>query len=155
MNSQATYYKSPIGWIEATGGAQGIDAIRFIAERGKQHSTHPVLQNCVQQLHEYFQGSRFEFSLPIRFQGTDFDRRVWKALQTIPYGKCVSYSDIAVQIGNPRASRAVGNANHRNPTPIVVPCHRVIRSNGHPGGYGGGVHLKKWLLQFELQNRLN
>jgi methylated-DNA-[protein]-cysteine S-methyltransferase len=101
------------------------------------------------QLDAYFAGERREFDLPFRISGTPFEMRVWKSLLTIPYGTTVSYGEIARRIGQPKASRAVGMANGRNPIPILVPCHRVIGSNGSLVGYGGGLETKKYLLEIE------
>ena len=101
------------------------------------------------ELSEYFAGLRREFSFPINPAGTTFQRRVWKALERIPYGTVSTYGDIARAIGNPKAPRAVGMANHHNPIPIVIPCHRVVAAGGKLGGYGGGVELKRKLLALE------
>ena len=109
----------------------------------------PLIKNAAAQLNEYFNGKRRKFDFPVMIRGTDFQIDVWKALQKIPYGETRSYGEIAAIIGNPKASRAVGMANNRNPLPIVVPCHRVIGSNGKPVGYAGGLELKQILLEIE------
>ena len=101
------------------------------------------------QLGEYFAGEREEFELPLAAVGTDFQRRVWAALVEIPYGETASYGTVALRLGSPGASRAVGLANGRNPISIVVPCHRVIGANGSMTGYGGGIEAKSWLLNHE------
>ena len=101
------------------------------------------------QLEEYFAGKRREFDLPLRFNGTEFQRRVWSALMTIPYGETRSYGAVAKLCGNAKASRAVGMANNRNPVVIICPCHRVIGSDGSLVGFGGGITVKKWLLDHE------
>jgi methylated-DNA-[protein]-cysteine S-methyltransferase len=101
------------------------------------------------QLTAYFNGQLQEFSLPLAPQGTDFMQAVWKALRAVPYGKTASYQDIATAIGNPKAVRAVGQANHRNPLPIFIPCHRIIGSNGKLVGYAGGLPIKQQLLALE------
>jgi O-6-methylguanine DNA methyltransferase len=111
--------------------------------------TAPLLVEAVRQLEAYFRGELREFQLPLDFEGTDFQKRVWRQLQTIPYGQTRSYSEIAQAIGRPRAVRAVGAANGANPIAIVVPCHRVIGANGTLVGYGGGLPLKKRLLELE------
>jgi methylated-DNA-[protein]-cysteine S-methyltransferase len=111
-----------------------------------------VLHKCARQLTEYFSRRRTEFQLPLAPHGTDFQLRVWKALEQIPYGETRSYSEIARIIGAPDAVRAVGAANGRNPLPIVVPCHRVIGANGSLTGFGGGLPLKKLLLELESRN---
>jgi methylated-DNA-[protein]-cysteine S-methyltransferase len=112
----------------------------------------PVIREAFLQLEAYFAGRLYEFSLPLAQQGTDFMQSVWKALLAIPYGKTVSYKDIALAIGNPKAMRAVGMANNKNPIPIFIPCHRVIGSNGKLVGYGGGLPIKEFLLNLESRN---
>lgn len=113
----------------------------------------PVLQRAFAQLNEYFAGKRQEFDLPLKPSGTTFQKQVWTALQTIPYGKTKSYADIANQIKNPKACRAVGMANHNNPIGIIIPCHRVIGKNGSLTGYAGGVNIKQYLLDLEQRNK--
>jgi methylated-DNA-[protein]-cysteine S-methyltransferase len=109
----------------------------------------PLLKRAYQELEEYLRGQRKNFDLPLSPQGTDFQKKVWAALQNIPYGKKCSYKDIAIAVGNEKASRAVGGANHNNPIAILIPCHRVIGSNGDLTGYAGGVDLKEKLLELE------
>jgi len=109
----------------------------------------PLLSAASLQLLEYFHGRRRVFDLPLAPAGTEFQKRVWAALQHIPYGETRSYQDIAISINNPRACRAVGQANHSNPIPIFIPCHRVIGAQGHLVGYGGGLWLKAYLLELE------
>ena len=111
--------------------------------------TDPLLKKAVKQLDEYFAGRRKEFNLPLSMKGTAFQKKVWAALQEIPYGETRSYGDIAKAIGKPKAARAVGMANNRNPVSIIVPCHRVIGSNGSLVGYGGGLKAKEFLLKLE------
>jgi methylated-DNA-[protein]-cysteine S-methyltransferase len=101
------------------------------------------------ELAEYAAGERRDFSVPVAFEGTAFDREVWRAVAAIPYGETVSYAEIARRVGRPRAYRAVGAANGRNPIPIIIPCHRVVASDGGLGGYGGGLPLKRRLLELE------
>jgi len=115
-------------------------------------SDNPLIKKASDQLDEYFDGRRKTFDLPLTLNGTDFQIDVWKALQNIPYGETRSYGQLAALIGTPRASRAVGMANNRNPIPIIIPCHRVIASNGSLSGYAGGVELKKRLLELEHQS---
>lgn len=112
----------------------------------------PLITKTILQLREYLDGKRKEFDLPLNPQGTEFMMEDWKALQTIPYGQTCSYKDIAEKIGRPKAFRAVGLANNRNPISIVIPCHRVIGADGKMVGYGGGVHIKEYLLDLEKQN---
>lgn len=108
-----------------------------------------VLEKTRKQVDEYLNGNRKEFDIPLLMVGTDFQKRVWKALLRLPYGATSTYGQIAEEIGSPRAVRAVGNANRANPISIIVPCHRVIGSDGGLVGYGGGLSLKKWLLRLE------
>jgi len=109
----------------------------------------PLIKKAARQFSEYFEGKRKSFKLPLNFSGTDFQMKVWKALQNIPYGKTVSYGEIAARTGNPKACRAVGMANNRNPIAIIVPCHRVIGHDGSLTGYAGGLKLKQHLLELE------
>jgi methylated-DNA-[protein]-cysteine S-methyltransferase len=111
----------------------------------------PLIKTAAKQLEEYFDGKRKIFDLPIAPQGTEFQLKVWQALRFIPYGETRSYSEIAVNANNPKACRAVGMANNRNPIVIIIPCHRVIGSNGSLTGFGGGLELKKNLLELEAK----
>ena len=119
-----------------------------ISEDSRVEQT-PLLKRAHQELAEYLSGQRKSFDLPLAPQGTDFQKKVWAALQNIPYGKKCSYKDIAIAVGNEKASRAVGGANHHNRIAILIPCHRVIGSNGNLTGYAGGVDLKEKLLELE------
>ena len=110
---------------------------------------HPVLRQAAHELTEYFYGERTEFDVPLGPRGTAFQLAAWEALRTIPYGETVSYGEQAKRLGDPGKARAVGAANGRNPIPIIVPCHRVIGSNGHLTGFGGGIESKAWLLDHE------
>ena len=116
---------------------------------GTEESDSPVLRLAEEQLSEYFAGTRRDFSIPLKFKGTNFQRAVWMELQKIPYGKTKSYADVATAVGNPKAVRAVGGANHANRLPIVIPCHRVIGKNGKLVGFGGGLPTKTFLLEWE------
>ena len=111
--------------------------------------TEPVLEAAAAQLREYFGGRRRVFDIPIMPEGTDFQKKVWKALCGIPYGGVCSYSEIAERTGSPKAARAVGMANHVNPIPIIIPCHRVVGKNGKLTGYAGGLDIKRMLLDLE------
>ena len=111
----------------------------------------PLLKEAFQQLQEYIEGERKDFDLPLDPQGTAFLRKVWEELQRIPYGKTASYKEIAERVGKPKACRAVGQANHRNPIAIFIPCHRVIAADGSLGGYGGGLDMKQRLLDLETR----
>lgn len=112
----------------------------------------PLLKEAQKQLEEYFAGRRKTFDLPLNPKGTKFMKEVWTALQEIPYGETKTYGEIAEKVGNPKAARAVGMANHRNPIPIIIPCHRVIGSNGKLVGYALGMDKKQYLLEWEKQN---
>ena len=140
---------SPIGpltlAVDADCGA--LTAIRFGDEGGRDDS--PALVLAQRQLEEYFRGERTRFDLPLQPKGTPFQLAVWRALTEIPYGTTASYGDIARAIGRPKAFRAVGMANHCNPIPIIVPCHRVIGSDGGLTGYAGGLEIKRALLELE------
>lgn len=113
----------------------------------------PLLAETKRQLKEYFEGRRKEFTIPLFMRGTSFQKKVWEQLLTIPYGETVTYGEIAARIGNPRAGRAVGMANHHNPVSIIVPCHRVIGADGRLTGYGGGLPIKEKLLELEKKYR--
>ena len=133
-------------------GDCGLRAIEFDPARGREGSrpgTHPIAAEAARQLRAYFAGELRRFRLPLDLQGTPFQLRVWRELERIPYGETRSYRQIAEAVGAPRAVRAVGAANGANPIPIVVPCHRVIGAGGKLVGYGGGLPLKKRLLELE------
>jgi methylated-DNA-[protein]-cysteine S-methyltransferase len=148
---------SPIGTLTLAATESGLAAVLWENDRPRrvpltlagEDSRHPVLVETERQLAEYFAGQRTEFSLTLDLAGTPFQRLVWKALLTIPFGETRSYGQIAAQIGNPAAVRAVGAANGRNPVSIVVPCHRVIGSSGALTGFAGGLDVKSKLLAFE------
>lgn len=145
----AGYYSSSIGILKVTYSAKGLTSIVFTNTWYSHSRDDLFLQSCFEQLDAYFNGTLQEFDLKLDLQGTPFQLRVWKQLQTIPYGQTVSYQHIAKQIGNPNSSRAVGSANGNNPVSIIVPCHRVIGSTGNLTGYAGGIWRKKWLLEHE------
>jgi methylated-DNA-[protein]-cysteine S-methyltransferase len=113
-----------------------------------------IMEETVTQLNEYFAGKRTEFDLPLELEGTEFQREVWTSLAEIPYGKTISYAELAMMVGRPSAFRAVGQANGANPIPIVLPCHRVVASGGGIGGYGGGLAMKRQLLSLEGRDDL-
>jgi len=146
------YYKLPIGKIGIAEERDAITDIFFGGNLGTlnvEEKETPLIQEAAKQLEDYFAGERKDFDLPLAPKGTPFQLKVWQALTTIPYGETRSYKQIAEQIGNSRACRAVGLANNRNPIAIVVPCHRVIGANGKLVGYGGGLEVKKYLLELE------
>ncbi|MCA1065591.1 methylated-DNA--[protein]-cysteine S-methyltransferase [Rossellomorea sp. AcN35-11] len=146
-------YQSPIGMIEIMGTDEKITSILFLEEENpsteKKYDCPEVLQACQHQLDEYFRGIRREFTFPYQVEGTAFQKKVWSALTEISYAETASYKDIAVLIGNEKASRGVGSANGRNRLSIVIPCHRIIGSNGKLTGYAGGMWRKEWLLRHE------
>lgn len=139
---------TPIGHLRICEDDGAICAIAFTKDALCPPGT-PLLQEAVRQLEAYFRGELKVFDLPVRLAGTAFRLRCWEALRTIPYGYTISYGEQARRIGNPKAVRAVGGANHHNPISIVVPCHRVIGADGTLTGYGGGVDVKAWLLDHE------
>ena len=142
--------KSPLGFTKITGNENGIVSISILNSEEKITDIIPVeLEDCVHQLNEYFDGKRTQFDLTLNPEGTDFQKKVWDALQTISYGKTLSYLQLSQQLDDVKAIRAVANANGRNPLWIVVPCHRVIGSDGSLTGYAGGLYRKQWLLEHE------
>ncbi len=150
METFTTNYDSPIGTIGITATSEEIIELSFVEQSLPVSADIPEdLKACVKQIDEYFQGLRTKFSLNLKPKGTAFQQRVWRQLEKIPFGKAVSYGEIARSIGRPTACRAVGNANGRNPIPIIIPCHRVIGSNGRLTGYGSGLWRKEWLLKHE------
>lgn len=145
------YYQSPIGLLEILAAQGTITAIRFCNGREAEEPCD-VIRECIKQLDEYFAGTRRRFELMLAPQGTDFRKKVWDALRTIPYGETRSYQQIAAAVGDARACRAVGSANRSNPIPILIPCHRVIGKDGSLTGYNGGLWRKKWLLEHEARS---
>ena len=158
-----TEVATPVGDLVLVAGGVALravlwprdDAVRFAARVGRaapdhvDGSDHPVLSLAVVQLAEYFDGTRTDFDLPLDPVGTRFQRTAWEVLRTIPYGSTMTYGEQAARLGDRGKARAVGAANGRNPLSIVVPCHRVIGSNGHLTGFGGGLETKAWLLDHE------
>ncbi len=154
MNLETAYIQSPVGILAISGSAEGIRSILFINENVDKTEVPLCLQDCVNQLNEYFEGKRKVFDLKLDPRGTDFQLKVWEQLQTIPFGKTISYLDLARLTGNENNTRAVGNANGKNKINVVVPCHRVIGSNGKLTGYGGGLWRKEILLKLEMGNTM-
>lgn len=155
MTTFYTHYDSPIGRLLLTASTAALTGIYMSTEKHAPVIATPWRENAAafsavtQQLDEYFAGQRRTFDLPLSADGTPFQQKVWAALRTIPYGETWSYRDLAKAVGNLSAVRAVGTANGRNPLSIVVPCHRVIGSNGTLTGYAGGLSAKQWLLENE------
>lgn len=147
---ETCYINSPLGVTKIEGDVDGIMSISVLNSNEKLTDIIPeLLQDCVYQLNEYFEGKRQTFSLKLNPQGTDFQQKVWDTLQTIPYGTTTTYLMLSQQLGDVKAIRAVANANGKNPLWIVIPCHRVIGSDGSLTGYAGGLHRKQWLLEHE------
>ena len=147
------YFHSPVGWLSIEDNGIALTKINFEKQACNECEKRSKLADmAVLQLEEYFSGKRSSFSLPMAPAGTQFMQDVWQALVTIPYGEVRSYRDIAKAIGNPKACRAVGMANNRNPLPIIIPCHRVIGANGKLIGYAGGLGCKEKLLELEKEN---
>lgn len=148
---------TPVGELTLIAGGQGLAAVAWENERPARirasaelmSPNHPLLRQAAEQLTEYFAGERQRFELPLQPEGTDFQLQVWQALAEIPYGETRSYRDIAMRIDRPKAVRAVGAANGRNPLSIIVPCHRVIGTNGSLTGFAGGLRVKQQLLELE------
>ena len=146
----SNYYKSPVGDILVKADDEALLYLAFADGRGHERTeTTPLIGELFAQLDEYFAGQRREFDMPLKMYGTIFQQAVWAALMQIPYGRTVSYGQLAAMIGRPSASRAVGGANHNNPISIIVPCHRVVGSTGKLTGYGGGLDKKAFLLELE------
>ena len=150
-----TWYESPIGPLLLAGSDAGLKLVSF-SEGRRARAVNPewredssAFAQVMEQLRSYFAGKRSSFELPLVLTGTEFQKKVWNALQAIAYGETISYKELAQRVGNPQAVRAVGAANGANPIPIIIPCHRVIGHDGSLTGFGGGLPLKKKLLQLE------
>ncbi len=150
-----TTFESPVGELLLAGDSNALRRVSFESSKrsappqaGWKQDKAPFAE-VIRQLQAYFHGELREFHLPLVLEGTEFQRRVWNALRTIPYGETISYAQLAARIGNPKAVRAVGLANGSNPIPIIIPCHRVIGSDGGLTGFGGGLSTKKKLLELE------
>ena len=153
-------YKSPIGSIEIQGSEAGVFALDFVdagparpGRRGKRPLPKPLAEG-LEQIDEYFRSVRTAFTVKLDLRGTDFQREVWAKLLRVKFGQTTTYKALAAAVGRPAATRAVGGANHRNPVSIIVPCHRVVGSDGRLTGYGGGLWRKDWLLRHEGHDRL-
>lgn len=146
-----TAYQSPLAPMIIKADDEALLSLAFGSTEEKDQS--PILDQVKRELDEYWDGKRTVFSVPLNAVGTPFQQKVWQALLTIGYGETRSYGEIAAQIGNPKACRAVGMANNRNPISIIIPCHRVIGSDGRLVGYGGGLDKKVWLLDFEAAHK--
>lgn len=146
--------KTPIGIAIITGDESGISSVSITDKTSHNIQIIPSeLKECVKQLHDYFEGNCTSFNLKLNPKGSDFQKKVWRALQQIPFGKTVSYLELSKSLGNAKAIRAVANANAKNPLWIIIPCHRVIGSDGSLTGYAGGLFRKQWLLNHERINK--
>jgi len=149
------YFESPIGTIEIRGTEAGLSDLNFVKARGprkagaRRDELPAPLADALVQLEEYFLGRRKIFTIKLDLRGTEFQRSVWEKLIRVKFGQTTTYRDLAEAVGRPAATRAVGSANHRNPVSIIVPCHRVVGSDGSLTGYGGGLWRKEWLLRHE------
>lgn len=151
----STYYHSPVGVLKISATETFVTEVSFFDKVEKTESRKknmpPALIQCIEQLIQYFHGERRQFELIIEQEGTAFQKSVWNELMAIPFGKTISYLDLARRMGDTKATRAVAGANGRNNVAIIVPCHRVIGSNKELIGYGGGLWRKKWLLEHEMK----
>jgi len=143
------YYNSPIGILEIITSEDAVISAMFVDEKKEITAESQILKDAIKQFDEYFKGERNDFDIKYETKGTDFQTRVWEALMKIPYGVTLSYKEMAIAIGNIKATRAVGNANSKNIISIIIPCHRVIGSDKSLTGYAGGLDRKKWLLEHE------
>lgn len=149
MDTKTAFIKTPLGIAKIAGDEKGISVIS-VSDEGNISSSIPIaLQEAVTQLNEYFEGKRTDFTFKLNPLGTDFQQKVWKGLLEIPFGKTISYLELSKKLGDIKAIRAVASANGKNPLWIVVPCHRVIGTDGSLTGYAGGLWRKKWLLEHE------
>jgi methylated-DNA-[protein]-cysteine S-methyltransferase len=154
-NQYTAYYTSPLGVLRISSNDAAVNEVHFLQEDEIAGATTPVeqrpkvLQQCINQLIEYFTGDRKDFTVPLQQNGTDFQQKVWGELLHIPFGKTISYLDLSKRIGDVKAIRAAASTNGKNKIGIIVPCHRVIGSNQDLVGYAGGLWRKKWLLEHE------
>lgn len=146
---ETAYIKTPLGIATITGDENGIAEISVSDEGAVSANVPAILQKAVSQLNDYFEGKRTDFTFKLSPKGTEFQQKVWKELLEIPFGKTCSYMDLSKKLGDVKAIRAVASANGKNPLWIVVPCHRVIGTDGSLTGYAGGLWRKKWLLEHE------
>jgi methylated-DNA-[protein]-cysteine S-methyltransferase len=150
QETQTTYYKTPIGTAKIIGNKNGIQAVSVLDEDIETSSEVPeCLQDCVKQLEDYFKGKRYSFNLKLNPKGTVFQKKVWDELLNIPFNTTRTYLEQSKSLGDVKAIRAVASANGKNPIWIIIPCHRVIGSDGSLTGYAGGIWRKKWLLAHE------
>lgn len=148
-------YPTDFGIIEIHATTKAVTNVKFVSSDAdlSNSQTNEISEQAIAQIREYFAGNRTNFDIPLAPEGTDFQQQVWNALRNIPYGETRTYKQIAQAIGNPKAVRAVGMANNKNPIAILIPCHRVIGSNGKLVGYAGGLDIKKQLLNLERRDK--
>ena len=151
-----SYYQSPIGTIRITVTDSYVSEVHFMADEelpvsevSPDADSHPLLHQCKEELIEYFAGQRRQFDLPVYQEGSSFQQRVWGELTGIPFGKVISYMEMAVRLGDPKVIRAAASTNGKNQIAIIVPCHRVVGGKGDMVGYAGGIWRKRWLLDHE------
>ncbi len=146
-----SYFDSPIGWLEIISSDKALRIIQFLEMEPEtdQNPGNAINQKVIAQLTEYFNSQRTEFDIPIKPEGTDFQKTVWKKLQDIPFGRTITYGQLAEKLGDPNKVRAAGKANGQNPIPIIIPCHRVIGADQKLVGYAGGIDRKRFLLKHE------
>lgn len=146
-------FDTPLGKLRISGSENGIREVIYLTDDALATDIPQLLENCCDQLKEYFDGNRLEFSVLLDPAGTDFQKRVWNELLNIPFGKTISYMQLSQKLGDPNAVRAVGHANGQNRINIIIPCHRVIGASGKLTGYGGGLWRKDWLLKHEAEKK--
>jgi len=150
--SYFSYHFSPAGWLEIKVLEKYVQAVSFVENKKENSSHQPLLAKvCIRQLDEYFTGKRKKFDLPVLPSGTTFQFHVWNELDKIPYGETISYHELAIRLGDEKVIRAAAHANAKNPLAIIIPCHRVIGSDGSLTGYAGGLKRKQWLLDHEAK----
>ncbi|MCE2613742.1 methylated-DNA--[protein]-cysteine S-methyltransferase [Flavobacteriaceae bacterium D16] len=147
---ETAFLETPLGWAQIEGDELGLKFVNVLDEAPTSTDLVPeILEDAVYQLREYFAGERQHFDLKLNPEGTTFQQKVWALLASLPYGRTISYLDLSRKLGDPNAIRAVAAANGKNPLWVVIPCHRVVGSDGSLTGYAGGLHRKKWLLDHE------
>jgi len=159
MITSITHFEIPNLILEIIGDEEKIHSISFIKPESKKNELNKeddghtdIIRKCIQELEEYFSGTRKNFTIPYKLKGTDFQKRVWTELEKIPYGETISYAQLAKRLGDEKCIRAAASANGKNKLGIVIPCHRVIGANGSLTGYAGGIENKKLLLELEKRN---
>ena len=145
----SAYLSSPLGFIEVRGDEQTITSIKFNEGGNASSKSSGIVEECRRQLQEFFKGKRRQFNLPLNPEGTEFQKKVWSIVKEAPFGETITYSSIAVKLGDVKLTRAVGYANGQNPILLLIPCHRVIATDGSLAGYAAGIDRKRWLLDYE------